>query len=128
MFFPSKTPRRVTIVRWGVFIFGAIHGWQVWAIAHQAAVLHPLNPTVPTAVRLIVAAVWGIVWMGLAGALWAQRPWVRWLVPLTILLYTLYHFLLLAAAISPYAQGGWWGNGLLGLAAVLGTTWALRQP
>ncbi|MDA0244276.1 MAG: hypothetical protein OT477_12735 [Chloroflexi bacterium] len=118
--------KRVTIVRWGVFILGGVQGWQIWAISQQMAVLRPLSPSFPPETRLVLVAVWCIIWLGLAGVLWRGRPWVRWAVPSTILLYTTYHLVLLATAVSPYARGGWTGNLLLGLAAAVFTTWALK--
>ncbi|MBK8431443.1 MAG: hypothetical protein IPL28_09215 [Chloroflexi bacterium] len=116
----------VTIIRWGVFILGGVQGWQVWAISQQMAVLRPLSPSFPPETRLVLAAVWCLIWLGLVLALWQRRPWTRWAVPVTILLYTTYHLLLLATAVSPYAQGGWTGNLLLGVAAAGFTTWALK--
>lgn len=124
----KKSPFSVTIVRWGVIIFGIVNIWQAWAIAQQANLqLVYSGPFTPT-IRSLLAIGWAVVAFGLAAALWQRRPWTRIAIPVAGALFLIYHLGLLSFSLSSIAQQGWSGNLVIGLILLTFVTWSLNRP
>ena len=86
----SRRPRSVTLTLWGVFLLGVWNLARALALGQQRDLLQELAAKPDPTLRLVIALVWGAVFLGLVEALRRKRPFTRRLIPLTIMLYTLY--------------------------------------
>lgn len=76
--------------------------------------------------RLVIALVWGVVFLGLAEALRRKRPFTRRLVPLLIAGYALYEVGLILVFTATAGQTLIL-DGLTAVSAVAFTGWALNR-
>ncbi|MBK8988093.1 MAG: hypothetical protein IPM39_18825 [Chloroflexi bacterium] len=60
------------------------------ALGQQRDLLQEFAAKPDPTLRLVIALVWGAFFLGLVEALRRKRPFTRRLIPLTIMLYTLY--------------------------------------
>ncbi|MEW5985632.1 MAG: hypothetical protein AB1791_03265 [Chloroflexota bacterium] len=103
--------------------------WRAYALGGQSDLLIELGASVDPRLRLVMALVWAVVWLGLAVALWRRRPFTRLALPVAWLLYVLYHLALLFFFVrSSVAQAGWLGYTLPALFILLYVTWVLNRP
>ncbi|MFW6183042.1 MAG: hypothetical protein ACOC8X_04530 [Chloroflexota bacterium] len=125
-------PRRpffVTITAVGVFLLGMWNAWRTIELAQQSTFLLQLGVRPNPYARLVMALIWSILFLTLAVALWQRRPLVRRLLPLSLLLYAIYHLMLLALFVqAPAARQGWQVDVLLYAAAILWATWVVFRP
>ena len=125
----SSRPRSVTILALGGFFLGLWNLWRVLTLIQQIPLLVELGGHLDPRVRLLIAGFWAICFALLAGGIWLRRPVVRWLFPLSFLLYSIYHLSLLAFFMpAAAARQGWQATVLFFLSALLWSTWVLRRP
>lgn len=103
-----RRPRRVTILAGGVFTLGLVNGWRAGSLAAQYPWLSSLPITLDPRLRFMMAALWALVFLAVAVALWRGRTRGRTAVPLALTVYALYRWLLLAFyVVSPVARARW---------------------
>lgn len=125
----SSRPRSVTILALGGFFLGLWNLWRVVTLIRQIPLLLELEPYLDPRVRLSFAVLWTVCFLLLAGLLWLRRPVVRWLFPLSILLYSIYHLALLVFFVpAAAARQGWPVTSILFLSVLLWSMWVLRRP
>jgi hypothetical protein len=113
----------------GGFLLGLWNLWRALTLLRQLPLLLELEPYLDPRVRLLVAFIWGLWFLLLAGALWLRRPPVRWLFPLSFFLYMIYHLSLLVLFMpAPAASQGWPAALALYLGALLWSVWVLYWP
>lgn len=122
-------PFFVTITTAGVFLLGMWNAWRALILLQESNLLMQLDVTLNPFVRSTMALIWSFLFMSLAFALWRRRAIVRRVLPLSLLLYAVYHMLLLAFFIhAPAARQGWQASAALYAAAIVWTTWVVRRP
>ena len=123
-----KRPLTVTLTLWGVFLLGVWNVGRSIAWGRQSHILLALGATPDPRLQLIIAVVWGLVFLGLALALWQRRPFVRRAVPISLTLYAVYRFSLLHFfAQVPLNRQGWLLLLLVYLAAIVWAHWTLNR-
>lgn len=76
-----------------------------------------------------MAVFWAVLFITLAVLLWLRRPAVRWLLPISLVMYALYRLSLLAFFVpAPAARRGWPVTAVLYAAALGWTVWVLYRP
>ena len=118
----------MTIVLWGLILLGLWEGGKVVALTRQLRLLLELETSPDPRLRLTMAGVWMGLLLGTAVALWARKPFVRWLVPGLLLVYVVYQLVLMALSVR--VSGGaanWLLDVLLATAVILFCTWALNR-
>jgi hypothetical protein len=123
-----KRPRTITIVLWGLILVGLWEGGKVVALTRQLRLLLELETSPDPRLRLVMAGVWTVMLLSTAVALWARKPFARWLVPGLLLVYVVYQFVLVALSVR--VSGGtanWLLDVLLATAVLLYCTWALNR-
>lgn len=127
---PAKRPRSVTLTLWGVYLLGVWNFSRALALSQQRALLQELASRPNPAYRLIMALVWGIVFIGLAEALRRRRPSARRLIPLMLACYALYEtgliFFVLTLNMNATRQALALETVLI-VASVVFTFWALNR-
>ena len=103
--------------------------WRALVLFRSAGLLLALGVSLDPRVRLAMALIWTLLFIGLAlGLLW-RRPLARWLLPLSLLLYAVYNLAVLALFVrSPAARAGWPLDLVLYGLALAWTGWALHRP
>ena len=123
-----KRPLTVTLTLWGVFLLGVWNAVRAIAWARQSSILLALGATPDPRLQLAVAVVWTLVFLGLAVALWRNRPFVRRAVPVFLTLYAVYRLSLpLFFTQVPLNCQGWFVRLLIYLAAIMYAQWALNR-
>lgn len=98
------------------------------AWGRQSHILLALGATPDPRLQLIIAVVWGLVFLGLALALWQRRLFVRRAVPISLILYAVYRLsLLLIFTRVPLDRQGWLLRSLVYLATIVWAQWALNR-
>lgn len=124
---PINRPRSVTLTLWGVFLLGVWNLGRALALGLQRDLLRELASHPDPTFRLILALVWGVVFIGLAEALRRKRPFTRRLIPLMITGYALYEI----GLILFFAAGLAWQTLGLEILLAAGATgysyWALNR-
>lgn len=121
-------PRSVTLALWGVFLLGVWNFGRVLALGQQMELLVTLNIQPDPRFRLIMALVWGFVFIGLWWLIRKKRPLSRKLLPLVLILYAVYELgLTLLFAQTTLAQQAIWLNLSFYLFLLLFFTWALNR-
>lgn len=125
----SRRPRSVTILTLGGLLLGLWNLWRALTLIRQSPLLLELGVHVDPRVRLVIALFWATWFVLLAIGLWQRRATVRWLFPLSFLLYSIYHLSLLAFFMpAPAARQGWQASVVFFLSVLLWSTWVLRRP
>ena len=123
-----KRPLTVTLTLWGVFLLGVWNAGRAIAWGRQSNILLALGATPDPRLLLVIAVVWGLVFLGLALMLWQRRPFVRQAVPISLTLYAIYRLsLLLFFAQVPLNRQGWLLYSMVYLAVIVFTQWALNR-
>lgn len=121
-------PLSLTIIAWGVLLLGLANGWRAIGLYRQSALLIELGVVPDPRLRLVIAVVWAVIFVALAGMLWYRRRVTRWAIPGLIAIYSLYQMALtLLFSKSPDALRGWPLTGLLSMIIFLALTWFLNR-
>ena len=86
-----------------------------------------LNVTLDPRIRLVIAFVWAVIFVGVAGAMWWKRPFIQRALPLTLTLYAITELILLLFAQTVNVQQLWL-TGTCFLIFIIGTWWSLKRP
>ena len=125
-------PRRpffITITAIGVLLLGIWNAWRTVLIAGHGRFLQEIGSTLNPGVRLVMAVIWSLSFLVLAWALWQRRPIVRRLLPLSLLVYGLYHLLILFFFVrAPAARQGWPMDAVRYALALAWSTWIAYRP
>lgn len=122
-----RRPLSLTITFLGIFLLAVWNLWRAWIVAQQSALLVEIGVTLDPRLRLVLALVWGLIFLWLAVALWQRRKVARILLPATVLLYGGYHLLLLLFTPAPAARQGWALQLLFLIAAAGWSLWVSRR-
>jgi uncharacterized membrane protein YczE len=124
----TSRPRSVTLARWGVFLLGVWNFGRVLALSQQMGLLLELTIQPDPRFRLIMALLWGFVFIGLWWLMRRKRPFIRKLLPLILILYAAYDLsLTILFAQTSLAQQAIWLNLSFYLGLILFMTWALNR-
>ncbi|MDJ0753224.1 MAG: hypothetical protein QNJ45_06885 [Ardenticatenaceae bacterium] len=116
---------RIRILRWIFFVLGLVHSWQAILLWRLTPLLEQFRNTIPPQIRLLLAAVWALVWFSLWLLLiWQGAKHYR-LIVTVFAVYLVYQLILLLMAESAVTRAGWpvvlfWGVMAVALAAWLG--------
>jgi hypothetical protein len=123
-----KRPRTISLVLILLVILGFIQVAKVVALNEQSALLLDLQVTPDPRLRMVIAAIWMVVFWVLAIALWRKITWTRWLVPALMALYVVYELAVLRVfAQVPISNERWFLNSFLAVALVSFAFWALNR-
>lgn len=124
---PTTRPRSVTLTLWGVFLLGVWNFGRALALLQQRELLQELEARPDPVFRLGMALVWGVMFAGLAVALYRRRPFTRRLLPLMIAVYAFYEIglILIFTVAGPSTLVL---ETLLAAGAVGFCYWALNRP
>ncbi|MCP4360860.1 MAG: hypothetical protein GY796_22865 [Chloroflexi bacterium] len=86
---PAKRPLAVTLIFWGVLLFGTWNGGRVMALYWQKELLLNLSSQPDPRLRLLIAGVWALLFFWLAWALRGKLPFTAHLIPAALTLYAL---------------------------------------
>jgi hypothetical protein len=107
VYLPAKRPLSVTLILWGVFLFG------VWNVSKAVLLIQSRSLFLAHGVQpdSLWQAGGAMIWAGLfwaaAWALWRKRPSTQFLIPLLLLLYGLYTIAIrLIFSPLPFAANG----------------------
>lgn len=124
----EKRPRSVTITLLGVMLFGAWNAAKAFSMAQQLSLLLALNIRPDPRLLLVIAVIWMALFWGSAIALWRRRSWVRWLIPLLLLLYALVELALQGLFVPiPISGQSWLLRFLLYDSVILFAFWSLNR-
>ena len=124
----QKRPRSVTVTLLGVFLLGVWNAGRVLALYKQSDLLLALEIKPDPRARMLLAAVWTMLFWGATVALWQKRPLTRPGIPFLLLFYALYKFTLLALYIRvPMSGQEWLWYILFYVIAISFTYWALNR-
>jgi hypothetical protein len=125
---PSRRPWRVTITLWGVFLIGVWNIGRAWVLWQQGELLRELGARPNPTIIMGLAIVWAVVWLGWGVALRQKRPFTRYTIPATLIIYALYEISLLTwLAATPPPQQGWRFHILLFTIMTLFSLWSLKD-
>ena len=82
-----KRPFFVTLIMWGVYLLGSWNALRVTSLLHQNNLLKEQAISPNLTLQIVMALVWAVVFVGLAGAIWGKRQFTRYLTPLALFLY-----------------------------------------
>ena len=123
----QKRPRSVTLVIWGVILFGVWNAGRALVLYKQQAVLIELQIRPSPWVQLIFALGWVVLFLGSAWGLRQKRPCLSTIIPILITLYALYDLGIRFLFAPSRNQVSWTLTGIFFLGVVLLTTWALNR-
>jgi len=127
----SAKPRRpwpVTITLVGVILIGMWYAGQLFALTRQYSLLLTLNVTPDPRLRLIIAAIWIMLFWGAGIALRCRKPFTLWFIPLLLSLVALYELALLGLFVRiPESGQGWLIRIWLYAAVILFAAWSLNR-
>lgn len=123
-----KRPRTIFLVIILLIFLGFIQAAKVVALNEQSALLLDLQVSPDPRLRMVIAAIWMIVFWILAVALWRKKTLTRWLVPALIALYVVYELAVLRLFAQVAISGErWFLNSFLAAALVSFAYWALNR-
>ncbi len=124
----SKRPFPVTLTLWWVFLFGAWNVGRAAALSRDIQLFLDWGVRPDPRLRLMLALVWAILFLGVWLALRGRRPLARAAVPVLFLLYAVHElsFLLLFVQSAPARQSGA-VNTLFYIAVILFSGWSLNR-
>jgi hypothetical protein len=121
-------PRSVTFTLWGVFLLGVWNFGRALALSQQMDLLLEIAVQPDPRFRLIVALIWGFVFIGFWWFVRQKRPFTRKLLPLILILYAVYELsLTILFAQTPLAKQAISLNLSFYLGLILFITWALNR-
>lgn len=123
-----KRPRTISLILILLIFLGFIQAAKVVALNEQSALLLDLQVTPDPRLRMVIAAIWLMVFWILAFALWRKITLTRWLVPALIALYVVYELALLRLFSQvPISSERWFLNSFIAVALVSFAYWALNR-
>jgi hypothetical protein len=90
----QNRPFSVTLVALGVLLFGLANGWRALGLVRQSGLLLELGATPDPRLCAAVSAVWAILFVGLAIAIWRRKRYTRLVAPGLLLAFGIYQFVL----------------------------------
>lgn len=127
-FSAPNRPRSVTITFWSVIFLGTWNLGRAIAIGQQLNLQDILKLQPDPRLRLAAAALFTLLFFGLAWQLWRKRPFTIHTIPLTIAGYTVYETAVwLLFAQPPRNWSLWLLTSLILIGSILLTRWALRR-
>jgi hypothetical protein len=125
---PGERPWSVTLVAWGVSLLGIINGWRAVTIFRQRWLLLDLGVTLDPAVTAAAAAVWSLLFVAAAVAIYRRYPVSRWLTPVLLAAHTLIGIALTGIwRATPDASGGLTLTLLFSTAVFVFVIWARNR-
>jgi hypothetical protein len=113
---------------WSVLLLGGWSALRAAALLHQNNLLQEQAISPNLTVQIAMAAVWAVVFVGLAGAIWRKRPFTRYTTPLALLLYGATELTILNLYAHPLTQWqNWPTNSLFYISITLFTAWGLNR-
>jgi hypothetical protein len=124
----QNRPTSVTLVNWGVFLFGLANGWRAIGLFRQSGLLLELEAALNPLLQMILALIWAGIFLANAVVLRRGWPSARITTPALILVFALYQLVYLRAFYqTPETRNGGLAIALLYGLAVLFTIWALNR-
>lgn len=124
----SRRPRSVTITLLGVILIGIWYAGQLFALLRQSGLLLTLNITPDPRLRMVIAALWMVLFWGAAVALWRRKAFTSWFIPLLLTLAALYELTLLGLFVQNSESGESWLIRIwLYSVMILFAAWALNR-
>ena len=124
----THRPRIVTLLIWGVFFLGSWNAGRTLAVTSQIDVLFTLAVKPDPRFQILMAAIWAIIFWGLAWGLWRKRPFSQRALPLLLTLYALFELSIQWRFAQTLNWQSWRLKLILFVIAILMTTWALNSP
>jgi hypothetical protein len=125
----SHRLRSVTLLIWGVFFLGSWNAARTLAVTKQIEVLLTLAVKPDPRFQIIMAAMWAIIFWGLAWGVWRKRPFTQRALPILLTIYALFGLSIQRRFAHPLTNWQSWYLSLsLFVAAILITTWVLNRP
>ena len=113
---------------WSVLLLGGWNALRVAALLHQNNLLQEQAISPNVTVQMVMAAMWAVVFVGLAGGIWRKRPFTRYITPLALLLYGTTELAILNLYANPLTQWqNWPSNALFYSIITLFTAWGLTR-
>lgn len=123
-----KRPRTIALVFLVLVILGIIQAAKVVALNEQSALLLDLQVRPDPRLRLLIAAIWMLLFWSLAIALWRKIVLTHWLIPLLLAFYALYELALMGLfAQVPINRARWLQHTFVAFTLVLFAYWALNK-
>lgn len=124
----AKRPVTVTLLIWGVILFGGWNGSRVWAWARNRDLWQSHSVWPPPAFQMVMALLWAVGFGVMAWFLVRKRPFTRWAVPGLLALYGAYTLGIRLLFVSgPHTLVGIWVMTLFFLMLVLLSMLILRR-
>lgn len=121
-------PRSVTITLIGVILIGMWYAGQLFALIKQYSLLLTLNETPDPRLRLVIAAVFMVLFWGAAVALWHRKSFTAWFIPLMLAVVALYELTMLGLFVRvPESGQGWIIRIWFYAVVVLFAIWSLNR-
>lgn len=89
-YLPPKRPFAVTLVLWGVIVFGLWNVSKAVALALNSELLMTHNMQPDPRFQALMSLVWAVLFLAAAWSLWRARPYTQLGIPLLLLFFGLY--------------------------------------
>jgi len=125
----THRPFSVTLVLLGVFLIGLANGWRALGLFRQSDLLLEFGAKSDPRLCAVISIAWAILFLGLTYVLWRRKSYTRAVVPVAMLAFGLFQFVL-AGPCTPEKQGqtALPLEGIVFAAAVLYAVLALNLP
>lgn len=121
-------PRSVTLTGWGVLLLGLVNIWRSAGLYRQLELLLELDVTPDPRLQLITSAVWALYFCALAVSIWRRKIAMRWVVPVSLLVYTIYRIGIYLIYPAENTLNRYWLWAVAFGAAIAFSIWALNRP
>lgn len=122
-----KRPHTVTLVLWGVILFGVWNAGRALVLFKQRFVLIELQIRPSPWIQILFALGWVVLFWGCAYGLRQKRPFSPKAVPTLIALYALYDLGIRFLFAPSRNQSTWTLTGIFFISCVLLSYWALNR-
>lgn len=124
----AKRPTSVTLLIWGVILFGGWNGSRAWAWARNRELWQNLSIGSPPAFQIVMALLWAAGFGAAAWFLYRKRPFTQWAVPGLLALYGVYTVGIRLLFVSgPHTLAGIWAMALFFLILIVLSVLILRR-
>jgi hypothetical protein len=125
---PQNRPHSVTLTIWGVFLLGGWNLGRLLTLWLNFRLLTTFAEAPSPLFRLILTAIWTILFWAAALALWQKRPFTRRAIPSILTIYMGFELgMLFAFAKAGPARSGWLTTTLFYLFCIAFSYWALNR-